>query len=254
VRVVAERALASGYGVRDMLHPLGDLPPSVYWRRRLALLASVIALIALLVLTVRVLTSNGSSPSASGAVTTTAPATHPRTHPRPSSHSSSAGPSRSAKQSSSAGSSGATGSTRPSGGSGSVTSSAPPSKCTASQLSLSAASNQPSYAVGDQPVLSIVVKNTSTDACVQDLADPQVVLRVYNGESRVWGSHDCKIEPGTNDQTLMPGRAVRVSIVWSGLSSQPNNCDNRQRAGAGTYTLYASLSGREGAAAQFIIR
>ena len=103
-------------------------------------------------------------------------------------------------------------------------------------------------------MLSIVVKNTSATACVQDLADPQVVLRVYNGESRVWGSHDCKIEPGTNDQTLMPDRAVRVSIVWSGLSSQPGNCANRQQVGAGTYTLYASLAGREGTAAQFAIR
>ena len=42
---------------------------------------------------------------------------------------------------------------------------------------------------------------------MQDLADPQVVLRVYNGESRVWGSHDCKIQPGTDDRTLMAGAA-----------------------------------------------
>ncbi len=103
-------------------------------------------------------------------------------------------------------------------------------------------------------MLSIVVKNVSANPCVQDLGDPQVVLRVYNGESRVWGSHDCKIEPGTIDRTLMAGSAVRVSIVWSGLSSQPNNCASRQRAGAGTYTLYASLSGREGRAAQFSMR
>ncbi len=108
--------------------------------------------------------------------------------------------------------------------------------------------------MGESPVLSIIVKNVSSEPCVQDLADPQVVLRVYNGESRVWGSHDCKIEPGTDNRTLMAGSAVRVSIVWSGLSSQPNNCANRQRAGAGTYTLYASLSGREGNAAQFIMR
>jgi hypothetical protein len=139
-------------------------------------------------------------------------------------------------------------------GSSSPSSSAPPSKCSASQLSLSAAADKPSYVVGDSPVLSIVVQNTSSNACVQDLADPQVVLRVYNGESRVWGSHDCKVEPGTDDRTLMPGAAVRVSIVWSGLSSQPNNCANRQRVGAGTYTVYASLSGREGKAAQFTIR
>ena len=88
---------------------------------------------------------------------------------------------------------------------------------------------------------------------MQDLADPQIVLRVYNGESRVWGSHDCKIEPGTDTRTLMAGATVRVSIIWSGLSSQPNCAGPRQRVGAGTYTLYASLAGREATAAQFTI-
>jgi hypothetical protein len=107
--------------------------------------------------------------------------------------------------------------------------------------------------VGDQPVVSLLVKNTSAQPCVQDLADPQIVLRVYNGESRVWGSHDCKIEPGTDDRTLMGGATVRISIVWSGLSSQPGCTGARQRAGAGTYTLYASLSGHEAKAAQFTI-
>jgi len=114
-------------------------------------------------------------------------------------------------------------------------------------------SDKTTYAVGDQPVVSILVKNTSSQPCVQDLADPQIVLRVYNGESRVWGSHDCKIEPGTDDRTLMGGATVRISIVWSGLSSQPGCAGNRQRAGAGTYTLYASLGGHEGKAAQFTI-
>lgn len=235
-----------------MLHPLGDLPPSVYWRRRLALLASVIALIALLVLTVRVLSSGGSEPSAgAGAGSTTAPAVHPTTHSHTPSHPVSP---RSTKPASTASTTSGSAVSPKSSGTGSASSSAPPAKCTPSQLALSAGSNESSYDVGQQPVLSIIVKNTSSEACVQDLADPQVILRVYNGESRVWGSHDCKIEPGTNDQTLMPGRAVRVSIVWSGLSSQPNNCANRQRVGAGTYTLYASLSGREGTAAQFTIR
>jgi hypothetical protein len=120
-----------------------------------------------------------------------------------------------------------------------------------SKLGLAAASEQSHYSMDDQPVLSIVVTNPGTTPCVQDLADPQIVLRVYNGESRVWGSHDCKIEPGTDLRTLMPGQTVRVSIVWSGLSSQPNCAGQRQRVGAGTYTLYASLAGREGKAAQF---
>ena len=42
-------------------------------------------------------------------------------------------------------------------------------------------------------MLQLQVTNTGAQPCVQDLADKQVELRVYNGESRVWGSHDCKI-------------------------------------------------------------
>ena len=44
-----------------------------------------------------------------------------------------------------------------------------------------------------------------------------------------------------------------MSITWSGLTSQPKCAGTRQRVGAGTYTLYASLAGHEGTAAQFII-
>jgi hypothetical protein len=98
------------------------------------------------------------------------------------------------------------------------------------------------------------VTNKSSSPCVVDLADPQIVLRVYNGESRVWGSHDCQVTPGTNDRTLMAGAAVKVSIIWSGLSSQPNCAGTRQRVGAGTYTLYASLAGHEGKSADFTIK
>jgi hypothetical protein len=97
------------------------------------------------------------------------------------------------------------------------------------------------------------VTNAGSTPCVQDLADKQIVLMVYNGESRVWGSHDCAVQRGSQLRTLGAGSSVRVTITWSGLTSQPNNCKSRQRVGAGTYTLYASLSGKTGKAAQFSI-
>jgi hypothetical protein len=126
-------------------------------------------------------------------------------------------------------------------------------RCVVSKLTISAVSDKTSYNVGDQPVLMLQVKNPGHAPCIQDLADQQIELRVYNGESRVWGSHDCQVVPGTADRTLMAGQTVRVSIVWSGLSSQPKCAGTRQRVGAGTYTLYALLAGREGTATQFAI-
>jgi hypothetical protein len=233
-----------------MLHPVGPEPPSVYWRRRLTLLASVITLVVLLIVTVRVLLSDSGSSGTTAGGQRTSPVGNPATP------SQTPAPSTSAPAvSSSAPGSSSSASTSQSGSSTSSSSSSPPppKKCTASDLSLAAATEKDRYKVGDQPALSIVVTNKSKAPCVQDLADPQIVLRVYNGESRVWGSHDCKIEPGTDDRTLMAGATVRVTIVWSGLTSHAKCAGTRQRVGAGTYTLFASLSGHEAKAAQFTI-
>jgi hypothetical protein len=126
-------------------------------------------------------------------------------------------------------------------------------RCTPAALKVAAAVNQSSYHVGDKPIVFLQVTNVGSAPCVQNLADSQVELRVYNGESRVWGSHDCTVQAGVSDNTLAVRRAVRVRVVWSGLSSQPKCAGTRQRVGAGTYTLYALLAGHEGTAAQFSI-
>ncbi|WP_375497382.1 hypothetical protein [uncultured Jatrophihabitans sp.] len=118
---------------------------------------------------------------------------------------------------------------------------------------MSAVVGAANYKVGATPMLELQVTNVGKAPCVQDLADKQIVLKVYNGESRVWGSHDCEVQAGTQLRTLAVNSSVRVTITWSGLTSQPDNCSSRQRVGAGTYTLYATLSGKSGKAAQFTI-
>jgi hypothetical protein len=219
-----------------MFHPVGSQPPSVYWRRRLVLLGALGLLLVLLILTVKIATSDGEAPRAGGHTTPPARATTPVTHISEGSSS----PPRNRHSSSSSSSS-------------SKPSSTPPQPCTAKNLDVAAVSTAPNYSVGDEPVLELQVTNTGTAPCVQDLADPQVELKVYNGESRVWGSHDCQIEPGANPMTLEVGQPVRVSVTWSGLSSQPKCAGTRQRVGAGTYTLYAALSGHTGKATQFTL-
>lgn len=202
------------------------------------LLGAVALLIILLVLTVKIAASDGgTTPQGAG---TTAHTTHPaapthtsHSHPSPSRHT--------------------TASSSPASTSSTKSSPAAPQPCLASQLSISAVAGQSTYHVGDEPLLELQVTNTGSTPCVQDLADKQIELRVYNGESRVWGSHDCQIQPGTNPRTLAADQPVRVAITWSGLTSQPNCAGTRQRVGAGTYTLYALLSGKTGKATQFTI-
>lgn len=227
-----------------MLRPVGSQPPSVYWRRRLVFAGSVVLVIVLLVVTVRALTSSGGgSTNAAGTGVPTPQATQSstqRSSPRPTS--ASATPKSSSRATSSKASA-----------SSSAKSSVPPAVCRTSDLSVSAVVASPTYTVGATPMLELQVTNVGRAPCVQDLADKQIVLKVYNGESRVWGSHDCETQPGTALRTLAVNNSVRVTITWSGFTSRPNDCKSRQRVGAGTYTLYATLSGKTGKAAQFTI-
>jgi hypothetical protein len=220
-----------------MFHPVGPQPPSVYWRRRLLVLGSVLVLLVLLVMTAKIITSNGDDPAGAQG---TAPTTPVKT-----SGATSLPPSTPTTRASSHATTGARSTPAH------PTSSVPPPTCAGKDLSVSAVTGKTSYQVGDQPLLELQVTNTGRTPCVQDLADKQVELKVYNGESRVWGSHDCKVEPGTDDRTLTPNTPVRVAITWSGLSSRPGCAGTRQRVGAGTYTLYVVLSGKTGKATQF---
>jgi hypothetical protein len=213
-----------------MLHPIGTRPPAVYWRRRLALF---IALLALVVLTAWVLRPGGGNKPA-------AADTSPHSTPDSTSQAAPTSTRPTSKQAST--------SARPTG-----TRSAVAAPCKTSALKVAAVVDKPSYRIGEKPMVLLQVTNIGSAPCVQNLADSQVELRVYNGESRVWGSHDCTIQPGVSDRTLAVGQPVRVSVVWSGLSSQPKCAGTRQRVGAGTYTLYALLSGKEGTAAPFSV-
>jgi hypothetical protein len=218
-----------------MLKPTGPHAPAVYWRRRLVLLGALF--VVLLVGYAMFGSSGGGRSSAAqphGALSATAPAPH-STPTASAVHSS---PSKTATAA------------NPKHPKHTV---APPKPCTPAQVHVAAATGATNYHTGDQPVLILQVVDVGTVPCVQTLADSAVELRVYNGESRIWGSHDCKIAPGALDRTLLVGQPVRVSLTWSGLSSQAGCTGPRQHVGAGTYTVYALLSGRLGTAAQFSI-
>jgi hypothetical protein len=206
-----------------MFHPVGSQSSAIYWRRRLLMFG----LLVVTALTLYAACSSGSDGSAaqSAAKTSGKPSPTPTSAQSTSQTATASAPATSVAA----------------------------SACQPAALKISALTSAPAYKVGDQPTLSLQVVNSGPTPCVQDLADRQIELQIYNGASRVWGSHDCQIEPGTSPQTLPVGTAVRRSVVWTGLSSQPNCAGQRVRVGAGMYTLRASLAGHAGTTAQFTI-
>lgn len=120
--------------------------------------------------------------------------------------------------------------------------------CGRGELKIEAATSSSSFPQRSQPTFYLQVTNTSQRPCKHDLADEQVELTLRSGDARIWGSHDCQVQPGRDVVTLLPDTAVRRGIVWSGRTSAPNCNGTRLYAQAGTYELYASLSGQTSAA------
>jgi hypothetical protein len=221
-----------------MLRPIGSLPPTVYWRRRLMILAPLV-LIAITAY-VAINTGGSSKPTGAAAHTSTSAGSSSSVVSSPST-----APASTAVQSTSGSSTAAT-----------THSSVPvsPTACAHSALSVVAVTGAPSYAVGTTPTLYLQVTNIGKLPCVENLSDRQIEMRVYNGASRVWGSHDCQIAPDTAAVTLPINQPVRRSVVWTGLSSQPACAGARQRVGAGTYTLQVYLAGVEGKTSTFTLK
>lgn len=199
-----------------MLRPIGSLPTSVYWRRRLLIAAAVL----LAALTVYVVFMSGDKKQTSGQPADASTSTHPA-------------------------------SSSPSTPVGTTIAPVP---CVPSVLKVAAETKAGGYRVGEHPELAIEVTNTGTAPCIANLSDAQIELIVFNGVSRVWGSHDCQVQPGTSPVTLVARKPVRRSIQWTGLSSQPQCAGDRQRVGAGVYTLRVHLGKMESAEAKFTIK
>ncbi len=121
-------------------------------------------------------------------------------------------------------------------------------------LTVSAATAKKSFAVNSKPELSMLVTNTAATPCKLDIADEHVEWRVYVGDARVWGSHDCAVKSGSDVVPLTAHQAIRLSISWSGLTSAPKCAGTRLAVQAGTYRLYAYFDGKASPAALFTVK
>jgi hypothetical protein len=262
-----------------VLHPVGPLPASVYWRRRVFALA--VALVLLLIVwlvagggtggsgpghaagptggtpTGSGAPSGSADPGASGSMPSeTLAATSPAHDPGRSGGGSATGTDPTTPTpGGGTGSGGGTGEGGSSGTGGTPagTQAAAPVACPDGALRLTITAAKPDYPVGAQPQITLSVQNVSGAACTRDLGASQQEVLLYAGKTRLWSSNDCYPGGGQDIETIAPGERDRYSVTWSGLSSHPRCAGTRTRVAAGHYSLVGRIGTLRGEPATLVL-
>jgi hypothetical protein len=118
---------------------------------------------------------------------------------------------------------------------------APGGPCTDDMLGLGVRAPA-TVAVGSKPTFELVVSNVSVVPCVRalDKGLQEIVLLDGSG-NRLWGSNDCFPEASSDVRTLAPGEVLAFPLVWAGLTSEPTCTAPRGTPGPGPYLLRARL-------------
>ena len=204
---------------------VGPLPPSVYWRRRIIVLAIVLLPFAGLRMcvggsgsdTARMQSANQSTQDGSSAhpyvpYITPIPA-KPSASPSPS-------PTRSVPVTAVRG---------------------PTPACFDANLALTAGTDARTYAAGVTPQLSMTVQNVTSWACRRDLGTAAREFVITSGPAHTWASHDCGPRGGSALVTLSPGASQTFTVSWPRQRSQPGCPGAPTVATPGTYRLQAKL-------------
>ncbi|MFK4213210.1 hypothetical protein [Streptomyces sp. NPDC030920] len=267
----------------SLRNPIGPLPSTIYWRRR-AVAATLVALIALLV--VWIVTSGGDKKSKDDARPAgSAPAREITPGPGGSGPAITQQPGGRDEPGDSGGDGGGDGDgtdtgsgdgtgdggTGSGGGSGTgaggaggsggtagqqVPASSPLPDCTSAALRLSL-STELSYGPGQKPRFKLVLKNTSATTCKADLGPKSAVLTITEAggdDNQVWSSKDCPRDAAALLLKVPAGETVVHTVEWDRKKSSPH-CATPPAgtAGPGTYLVEAKAPGEPVQRASFVL-
>ncbi|WP_328933566.1 MULTISPECIES: hypothetical protein [unclassified Streptomyces] len=271
----------------SLRNPVGPLPSSIYWRRRV-LMVSVVALLALLITWIVTSGGGGGKNGADGGKNGKTPAptitagpsgSGPAIsqHPGGRDESSGGGSGGGSGDGTSSGGSGAgssagagagggsgSGGSGGSGGSstaGSSTGTTVPAdstlpNCVGSAVQLSLRSLHNSYSPDQTPTFVLTAKNSSGSDCKVDLGPKSTVLTITEagGAADFWSSADCPKNSGSVFYRVSAGSSVTYTLKWDRKPSAPE-CATPPAgsAGAGTYLVEAEASGFAKAQTSFVL-
>lgn len=267
------------WAVGSLRNPIGPLPSSIYWRRR-AVAASLVALLAVLIVWTVSTTGDGGGADGKGAGGTSPAPTitpgpdqsGPAISEQPGGRDESGGDEGGDGGNGSGGSGGSGGSTDgttggassgatdggASGGSGTAGATAGggtagrpvpagPSlpDCAPGSLKLTLRSAKVAYEPGEKPQFRLVVSNSSATTCKADFGPTAAVFTVTDAEGdSVWSTKDCPRPAGSRLLQVPAKSSITHTVQWDRGRSAPQ-CATPPAApvGPGTYLVEARFQG-----------
>ncbi|MGP3772799.1 hypothetical protein ACTWJ8_18440 [Streptomyces sp. SDT5-1] len=265
----------------SLRNPIGPLPSSIYWRRRVVLL-SVVALLALLIVWIVNLGGGGGNNGAGGSggkkptesITPGPSGTGPAISEHPGGRDESGGGgdgsgsgSGSGSGAGSGGSDDAAGGDSGDGGGGGdstgtssgdqVPAGSSLPDCTAGTVTLKVRSIHNSYAPGEKPKLRLVAKNTADKSCKVDLGPKTAVVTITKAEADkpFWASDDCPAGTGSMVLRAPAGGTVQRDFTWD-LRPSAAHCatPSAGSAGPGTYLVEVKAAQLPEAQTSFVLK
>ncbi|MHC6218831.1 hypothetical protein [Arthrobacter sp. MMS24-S77] len=132
-----------------------------------------------------------------------------------------------------------------------TTTPSPTPVCDLNLVTVTASTDQPAYAAGQNPVLSMKITNGGAAPCQVNVGTSQMEFLVMSGDDRIFSSKDCQakgedlvkqIDPGKSETANFPWQRNRTSEGCGVVSAKPAN---------GTYTFKAVLGNKASTKAIF---
>ncbi len=187
-----------------LIWPAGPLPPGVYWRRRLM----VLAVVALVVFAVWFLFLRGGgdggdvapTPAPTPTVEPTSPTQPPSPTPTPS-------PTRT------------------------------DDLCLDTDILVEASAEFPIYPVGSTPTLSLVITNIGTVECRRNVGPGANELWIEQSGEVLWSSDDCNPSDASDIISLKRGEEFITQLTWDGRTSATGCPSDQPLVEAGEYQV-----------------
>ncbi|MBU3994187.1 MAG: hypothetical protein KKF42_00160 [Actinobacteria bacterium] len=122
--------------------------------------------------------------------------------------------------------------------------------CADSQIRVTPVTDRDSYAAGELPKLSLSVENVGEADCQADLGTAGMSFEITSGADQVWRSTDCQQNADHRSVIVQPGKPLTTeALEWDRTRSSPESCEiTRDPVGAGgaTYHLRVAIGGVNG--------